>query len=70
MVVVQLMVRAVGRCCWSDIIAGFLKISIMAVLLAVNPDGLVKSPIYVVVDLKRRFAVPYVLSNRRLRYYA
>ncbi len=33
-------------------------------------DGLVKSPIYVVVDLKRRFAVPHVLPNPRFRYYA
>jgi len=32
-------------------------------------DGLVKNPIFVVVDLKRRLAVPHVLSNRRFRYY-
>ncbi len=36
----------------------------------INLDGLVKSPIYVVVDLKRRFAVLHVLPNRRFRYYA
>ncbi len=33
-------------------------------------DGLVKSPIYVVVDLKRGFAVPHVLPNPHFRYYA
>jgi hypothetical protein len=35
-----------------------------------NIDGLVKSSIYVVVDLKQRFAVPYVLPNLCFRYYA
>ncbi len=35
----------------------------------INFDGLVKSPIYVVVDLKRRLAVLHVLPNRRFRYY-
>jgi len=33
-------------------------------------DGLVKSQIYVVVNLKRLFAVPHVQSNHRFRYYA
>jgi phage gp29-like protein len=33
-------------------------------------DGLVKSPIYVVVGLARQFAVPYVLPNCRARHYA
>jgi hypothetical protein len=31
-------------------------------------DGHVKSPIYVVVGLKRQFAVPYVLPNHRFRH--
>jgi len=34
-----------------------------------NIDGLVKSPIYFVVGLARRFAVPYVLPNRRAKHY-
>ncbi len=33
-------------------------------------DGLVKSPIYFVVGLKRQLAVPYVLPNCRFRHYA
>ena len=33
-------------------------------------DGLVKSPISFVIDLKRRLAIPHVLPNRRFRYYA
>jgi hypothetical protein len=33
-------------------------------------DGLIRSPIYVVVDPKRRFAVPHVLPNRLFRHCA
>ncbi len=36
----------------------------------INIDGLVKSPIYFVVGLKRQLAVPYVLPNCRFRHYA
>ncbi len=35
-----------------------------------NVDGLAKSMISFVVGLKRRFAVLYVLPNRRFRHYA
>jgi len=37
---------------------------------ALFDDGLVKSSIYVVLDLKRRFAAPHVLSNRHFICYA
>ncbi len=37
---------------------------------SIKIDGLVKSPIYVVVDREQRLAVPHVLPNRRSRYYA
>ncbi len=37
---------------------------------AINNDGLVKSPIYFVVGLKRQLAVPHVLPNCRFRHYA
>jgi len=38
------------------------------IFISVKDDGLVKRPIYVVVDLKRRLAVPHVASNHRIRY--
>ncbi len=38
--------------------------------MIINQDGLVKSPIYFVVGLKRQLAVPYVLPNCRFRHYA
>ncbi len=49
-----------------------LKLTSYSVVIIINIkfDGLVKSPIYFVVGLKRRFAVPYVLPKRRLRQYA
>jgi len=34
-----------------------------------HKDGLVKSSIYVVVDLKRLVAGPHVLTKHRFRYY-
>ncbi|MFT5700317.1 MAG: hypothetical protein ACI8ZB_003191 [Desulforhopalus sp.] len=42
----------------------------MFYLVNLNNDGLVKISIYFVVGLKRRLAIPYVLSNRQLRHCA
>ncbi len=38
--------------------------------MIIMQDGLVKTPIYFVVGLKRQLAVPHVLANCRFRHFA